>query len=128
MLLVCCTYICFLAAHTVHIRCTHTIHQHIACVLHAQKLAQHYMHATYMHMRSHTSEYMYATCVQMLCAAYMQLVMFSIHAACKQLHTNCIHFFICLYGMRVVLSQFLCMQHACDMDVLCVQHAYSIHV
>ena len=67
-----------------------------------------------MHMRSHTSEYMYVT--------HVQLFMCSIHAACKQLHTNYIHLFICLYGMHVVLSQFLCMQHACNMDVLCVQH------
>ena len=34
----------------------------------------------------------------------------------KQLHTNCIS----LYGVRVVLRQFLCMQHACDMDEICV--------
>ena len=79
--------------------CAYTLHAqyiHIACVLHTQKLAQRHTHATYMHMRSHTSE-------------YMQLFMYSIHAACKQMHTNCIHFLICLYGMRVALSQFLCM-------------------
>ena len=66
--------------------------------------------------------YVQHTC-SCLCATYMQLFMCSIHAACKQLHTNCIHFFIYLYGMRVALSQFLCMQHACNMDVFCVQHA-----
>ena len=32
-----------------------------------------------------------------------------------------------VYGMRVALSQFLCMQHTCDMDVLCVQHARSVY-
>ena len=126
MLLVCCIYICFLAAQLCiyAARMLHIQYTHIAChcVLHTQKLAQHYTHATYMHMRSHASEYLYVTCVQLLCAAYMQLFMCSIHAACKQLHTSCIHFFICLYGMRVALSQFLCMQHACNMDVLCVQH------
>ena len=27
-------------------------------------------------------------------------IVYSIHAACKQLHTNCIHFFICLYPLQ----------------------------
>ena len=96
MLLVCCTSatllhtLCIYAAHVLHIQYTC-----IACVLHTQKWAQHYMHATYMHMRSNTPDKMYARCVQLLHAAYMQLFMYSIHAACKQLHTNCMHFFIC---------------------------------
>ena len=28
-------------------------------------------------------------------------------------------------GIRVALSQFLCMQHACNMDVMCVQHTLT---
>ena len=79
----------------------------------------------------HAVVYVQHTCI-CLCAAYMQLFMCSIHAVIYVqhtcLHTNCIHFFICWYGMRVALSQFLCMQHACNMDVFCVQHACSIHV
>ena len=125
----CCTYICFLAASLLHIlfiyaaRVLHIQYTHIACVLHKQKLVQCHTHATYMHMRSHASEYMYVTRVQLLCAAYMRLFMYSIHAACKELHTHCIHFFICLYGMRVALSQFLCMQHdGCILCAACVQH------
>ena len=39
----------------------HVMRYHIACVQHTQKLAQRHTHATYMHMRSHTCEYMYAT-------------------------------------------------------------------
>ena len=118
-LLPCCTY----CAYMLHACCTYNTP--IACVLHTQKLAQRHTHATYMHMRSHASEYMYVTRVQLLCAAYMQLFMCSIHAACKQLHTNCMHFFICLYGMRVALSQFLCMlHHAIWMYFVCSTHMY----
>ena len=55
----------------------------------------------------------------------MQLFAYSIHAACKHLHTNCIHFFICLYGMGVALSQILCMQQEVEV-LLFLSYIYSI--
>ena len=113
-LLPCCTY----AA-----RVLHTQYTHIACVLHTQKLAHRHTHATYMHMRSHASEYMYATHVQLLRAAYMQF-MYSIHAACKQLRTNRTHFFIYLYGMRANFC--VCSMHAIWMYCVCSTRAAYI--
>ena len=59
--------------------------------------------------------HMYATRVQLLCTAYMLHV-----NNCTQ--TAYIYSYACMVCMRVALSQLLCMQHACNMDVLCVQH------
>ena len=45
------------------------------------------------------------------------------HTCC--MHTNCIHFFICLYGKRMVLNQFCvraCMQYGCIVCAARVQH------
>ena len=85
-------YLCaaHISASLLHILCIyaarvlHTQYIHIACVLHTQNLAQRRTCHMYMHMRSHTSEYIFARYVQF---------MYSIHAA---LNKNYIHFFICL--------------------------------
>ena len=101
-LLPCCTY----CAYTLHTCCTYnTTILHVCCI-----------HKNWLSATQH----MYATHVQLLCAAYMLHV-----NNCTQTAYNV---FICLYGMRVALSQFLCMQHAANMDVLCVQHACNMHV
>ena len=95
--------------HTAYISATvlHTQYIYIACMLHTQKLAQRY-------------------------AVRVQLFTCSMYAA----HNNCTHVaymysdvceLMCmLCGMRKALSQFLCMQHTCNMDVFCVQHVCSI--
>ena len=117
-----CIYICYLAAQ--HTYCIHAhlhtqyMYIHIACMLHTQKMAQRHTHAIQAY------ELMYAVCVQLFtCSMY----------AAHKLHTSCIHVFryvrphVHVCGMRVALSQFLCMQHTCKMGVLCVQHACSIY-
>ena len=128
MLFVCCTYICFVAAHTVHIRCTHaahTIHPYCMCCIQKIGSAPHAFHI-HAHEVAHISLNVCNMCAIGMCSihAVVYLFMYSIHAACKQLHTNCIHFFICLYGMRVVLNQFLCTRmHAIWMYCVCSTRA-----
>ena len=89
ILLVCCTYICFIA---VHIRCTRAAHKiHPYCMCAAYTKIGSAPHACHIH--AHEVAHIWIHVCNM-CA----IVMCSTHAACKQLHTNCIHFSICLYG------------------------------
>ena len=99
---VCCTR----AAHTIHPYCMHA---------HTQKLVQRHTHAIQAY------EEMYAVCVQLFTC-----IMYAAHNNCT--HLAYIYSDVCdLMCMYVALSQFLCMQHTYNMDVLCVQHVCSVY-
>ena len=94
---------------------------HIPCVLHTQKLAQRHTHATYMHIRLHT-------CMQYVCNYYVQHTCSCLYTA-YMLHAHKLHTFLHMlvwhtYGAEPIFVY----AHTCNMDVLCVQHACSIHV
>ena len=128
-LLPCCTY----CAYTLHACCTHNI-----SILHVCWYTKIGSTPHACHIHAHEVAHMYARCVQLLCAAYMQLFVFSIHAACTQ--TAYISSYACMacvwrwtnfcvcacmqYGCIVCAAR---VQHTCltcaDMQYVCCIHA-----
>ena len=107
-------------------RVLHTQYIHIACMrVHKNWFSA--THMPYKHMKKCMQ--FVCNCLHAACMLYINNCMYATHNNC----TPCIHLFRCVRphvhvcGMRVVLSQFLCMQHTYNMDVLCVQHVCSLY-